>query len=242
MKIGVAQTKPVTGDIQSNIENHKKLIDLAAANGAAVVIFPELSLTGYEPALAKELAVQPDDHRLDDFQTMADTRGITIGVGVPTKHKAGVCITMVIFQPHRARQTYSKQYLHPDEEEFFVSGPGSGGLLGDKTSMALAICYELSVPAHAENAFKNGAQIYVASVAKFVTGIGKALDRLAEIAQKYSSPVLMSNCIGLSDGQVCAGKTSAWSKQGLLVGQLNDVQEGILIFDSDAQEVLTKMI
>jgi predicted amidohydrolase len=47
MKICVAQTRPIKGNIQSNIVNHKKLIDLAVSNGAVIVIFPELSLTGY---------------------------------------------------------------------------------------------------------------------------------------------------------------------------------------------------
>lgn len=153
MKICAVQTRPITGDIESNIERHQKLIDLAVANGADTIIFPELSLTGYEPTLAKALAMHSDDRRFDDFQKIADTRQITIGVGVPTKNEAGICISLVIFQPHQARQTYAKQYIHPDEEDFFVSGQNSIGLLGDKNNLALAICYELSVPEHAEKAF-----------------------------------------------------------------------------------------
>lgn len=242
MKICIAQTKPVTGDIQSNIEQHKKLIELAGVHGADIVVFPELSLTGYEPTLAQELATQPDDGRFDDFQEIADARQITIGVGVPTKHDTGICISLVIFQPHQARQIYSKQYIHPDEEPFFVNGPRSSGLIGDKPDVALAICYELSVPQHAEAAFQNGATIYVASVAKFVRGLDKAQERLAEIAREYSMTVCMSNCIGLADGEECAGKSSAWNNQGVLVGQLDGAHEGILIFDPDTQAVITKMI
>jgi predicted amidohydrolase len=68
MKICVAQTKPVKGDIQANVENHKKIINLAINNGAGIIIFPELSITGYEPALAKALATDINDSRLDDFQ------------------------------------------------------------------------------------------------------------------------------------------------------------------------------
>ncbi|MCL4302192.1 MAG: carbon-nitrogen hydrolase family protein [Anaerolineae bacterium] len=242
MKICVAQTKSIKGDIQSNIENHKKLIDLAASNGADTIIFPELSLTGYEPALSKELATHQADRRFDNFQKISDTRQITIGIGVPTKSNAGVCITMVIFQPHQARQIYSKKYLHPDEEEFFVSGQSSISLIGDKTKLAPAICYELSVPEHAENAFKSGAEVYLASVAKFVNGVEKAMVRLSEIATRYSMTVLMSNCIGLADGQECAGQTSVWNNQGLLVGQLDGTHEGIIIFDTDTQELIQKMI
>ena len=122
MKIAVAQTRPVTGDVQSNIRHHVKLINLAASYGAECIIFPELSLTGYEPRLAQELATYSEDNRFDDFQKISDARQITIGAGVPTKNNGAICISMVIFQPHQARQVYSKKYLHPDEDDFFVSG------------------------------------------------------------------------------------------------------------------------
>ena len=110
MKICVAQTRPIIGDIQRNIEHHKNFIALVGSYGADTVIFPELSLTGYEPTLAEALATQPADKRFDDFQTISNTEQITIGVGVPTKTRTGICISLVLFQPHQARQTYSKQY------------------------------------------------------------------------------------------------------------------------------------
>ena len=240
MKICAAQTRPVKGDIQSNIDSHKKLIDLAVSYGADTVIFPELSLTGYEPELAEELATDQNDSRFDDFQKISDTRQITIGVGVPTKNTTGICISMILFQPHKARQTYSKKYLHPDEEEFFISGQSSISLISNKTNIALAICYELSIPEHSENAFKNGAEIYIASVAKSVNGVEKANKSLSDIANKYSMTVLMSNCVGQSGGMECGGKTSVWNNKGLLAGQLNDTDEGIIIIDTDTQELLKK--
>jgi predicted amidohydrolase len=242
MKICVAQTRPVKGDIQSNIENHKKLIDLAVFYGADTIIFPELSLTGYEPELSKEVAINQDDSRLDDLQRISDTGHITIGVGLPTKNGTGICISMVLFRPNTARQTYSKKYLHPDEDEFFISGQSATGLIGNRPNIALAICYELSVPEHAENAFKSGAQIYIASVAKTADGMDKAIKRLSHIADTYSMTVLLSNCIGLSGGYECAGKTSIWNTEGLLLAQLADTKEGILILDTGTQEVIEKTI
>jgi predicted amidohydrolase len=242
MKICVAQTRPIKGDIPGNIDNHKKLISLALSFGADTVIFPELSLTGYEPELSKKLATIQDDSRFDDFQKISDSRKITIGVGVPTKNNTGICISMVLFQPHQARQTYSKRYLHPDEEEFFISGQNSTGLLGIKANIALAICYELSVPEHSEDAFKNGAEIYIASVAKSDIGVEKATKNLSGIANKYSMTVLMSNCVGHCDNFESAGKTSVWNSKGLLSGQLNNTNEGIIIIDTDTQEITEKMI
>lgn len=242
MKICVAQTRPFKGDIKTNIENHKKLIDLALSNGADTIIFPELSITGYEPELSEELATDKDDSRFDDFQKISDTRKITIGVGAPTKNDTGICISMIIFQPYKARQTYSKKYLHPDEEKFFISGQNFACLTGNKTNIALAICYELSVSEHSENAFKSGAEIYIASVAKSVDGVEKAIKSLSGIANKYSMTVLMSNCIGQCDGDECGGKTSIWNNKGLLAGQLNDTNEGIIIIDTDTQELIKKII
>ena len=51
MRICVAQSKPIKEDIVANIEQHKKFIHLAIYSKADVIVFPELSITGYEPTL-----------------------------------------------------------------------------------------------------------------------------------------------------------------------------------------------
>ena len=239
MKICVAQTKPIKGDMQRNIEKHKKVLKTAVAHHANLVIFPELSLTGYEPSLAKQLATHPDDGRFDDFQAISNSHQITIGVGVPTKSDAGICISMILFQPHQTRQIYSKKYLHADEEPFFVSGQNFSALGINQTSIGLAICYELSIAQHAQQARKSGAEVYIASVAKLADGVTKASQRLAEIATTYSIPVLMSNCVGPSEDFESAGGTAVWDSSGTILKQLDRTNEGILIYDTDTQTVIS---
>jgi predicted amidohydrolase len=239
MKICVAQTRPVKGDIRANIEIHKKMIIKAVSHGTDLIIFPELSLTGYEPGLAKDLATDKDDPRLDDFQKISETNSITIGAGIPTKSKDGLHISLILFQPGQLRQVYSKKYLHEDEDPFFVPGPNLGGLKINNINTALAICYELSIPEHSENAFKNGAQLYIASVAKTAGGVAGSEKTLADIARKYSCPVLMSNSVGPSDNFIGAGRSSAWNTQGHLVAQLDDKNEGILIYDMLTQQCIS---
>src|SRR6478609_2724495 len=143
MKICVAQTRPVKGDIPTNIEHHKRLIQLASSNGANLIIFPELSLTGYEPELAKELATDPADPRFEAFQKISDVELITIGVGMPLKTDPGILIGMILFQPNIPVQTYHKQYLHADEYPYFICGPKQAGIWDKHNKIALAICYEL---------------------------------------------------------------------------------------------------
>jgi predicted amidohydrolase len=238
MKFCVVQTKPVKGDIQANIADHKKWIEQAAAHNTDVIIFPELSLTGYEPTLAQELATTPDDERLDAFQNLSDIHQHTIGVGIPTRNETGLCISMVLFQPHKPRYAYSKKYLHADEEPFFVSGQNFPTLNINDTQTGLAICYELSIPAHAELAYQNGADVYIASVAKTAAGVNNANQRLADIARTYSMPVLMANCVGPSDNFVSAGGTAVWNDQGALLAQLDDTGTGFLIYDTETQKVV----
>lgn len=242
MRICAAQTRPIKGDIQGNIERHKTLIDLAVSNKADLIVFPELSLTGYEPELARELATHQDDSRFDDFQHASNTRQITIGVGTPTKSSTGICISTVLFQPHKARRTYSKRFLHPDELEFFVAGQSSPGLTVNGTNIALAICYEISIPEHAANAFESGSAFYLASVAKSVNAVGQACERLSDVGRQYSMTVLMSNSVGPTGDGECAGKSSVWNNKGQLAGQLNDTSEGILVFDTETQEQIERAV
>jgi predicted amidohydrolase len=239
MKIAVAQIQPARGDIQSNIDKHISLIEQAVAKGAVMIIFPELSLTGYEPSLAKRLATDATDSRLDIFQQLSNANHITIGAGMPTKGAKGIHITMVLFQPNTFRQTNSKMYLHADEEPFFVPGENLSGIVINDTPVALAICYEISISAHSKEAYNSGAQLYIASVAKTEKGVEKAMEQLRKIAANYGITVVMSNSVGLCEDGVCAGGSAAWNNKGTLLGKLNNKDEGLLLLDTFTENIQT---
>jgi predicted amidohydrolase len=243
MKICAAQTRPTPGNIQANLKNHIELIDLATVKNANLIVFPELSLTGYEPELAKSLAINTDDSRLEVFQKISDSSQITISLGAPTIQSGSINISMLIFQPHQPIQVYSKQYLHKDEELWFAPGHNSNDFILD-TKIAPAICYEISIPDHANFANKNGAEIYVASVAKSLKGVNDAHNILSEIASKYAMTVLMSNCIGPCEkgNYECTGKSSIWDKNGVLLGQLDDVSEGLLILNMENKKIVKQVL
>ena len=242
MKIAIAQTKPVRGDIESNINNHKKIIELAVTYQADIIVFPELSITGYEPELAKQLATAKDDHRFDELQTISDDKKIIICVGMPTNSGPCVYISMIIFQPAKPRELYSKQYLHSDEEPYFINGDQQVFVTNGNHKIAPAICYELSVSEHSENAFNNAATIYMVSVAKTNSGVEKAIETLSAIAKKYSIVVVLSNSVGPSDNFIAAGKSSIWNNKGSLLAQLDNLNEGLLIFNTDTHEIIAQTL
>ncbi len=242
MKICVAQTNPVKGDIAENIEKHKQFLNQAVQKHADMIVFPELSLTGYEPELAKELATTQDDKRLDVFQEISNRNNIVIAVGLPTREGNKLFISMIIFQPGKERITYAKQYLYPTEINSFTPGKKQVYLTLDKNIIAPAICYELSNPEHSKLAFENNANIYIASVLNSVGGVDEDIQKLSAIARKYGITVFMANYVGQSGGYQCAGKTSVWNKKGVLIGQLNDKEEGFLLFDTETNRVMAGII
>ena len=235
MKICLAQAKSIKGDIPANIENHLQFISKALAHEADAIFFPELSLTGYEPELAKALATTHHDARFAVFQQMSDDNGITIGAGMPIKAEKGIEITMLIFQPNQSIQTYAKQRLHEDELPYFTEGNQQMLLWPDNVKIAPAICYESLQASHAKTAYDLGARVYLASVTKSQNGINKAYAHYPAIAQQYQIPVLMVNCVGYCDNFESMGNSAVWNTKGELVAALDNSNEGILLFDLESE-------
>ncbi|WP_159023952.1 carbon-nitrogen hydrolase family protein [Formosa sp. L2A11] len=233
MKICIAQTHPIKGDILNNIEIHKKLISLSLQNHADLIVFPELSLTGYEPELAKALAMTKDDSRLDDFQKISNENTIIIAVGLPIKHDAGICISMIIFQPQLPRKIYSKNHLHPGEEHYFVPGKNLAPITFKNNKIAFAICYEVSIPEHAKDVYHADATVYIASVLNSVNGVDKDINLISNTSKTYGLIAVMANYVGHSGGYNCAGKSSIWNTKGQLIEQLDQTHQGIAIVDTD---------
>jgi len=231
MRIGVAQTKSEAGNLTYNLEKHIKLTERAVDSGIDLLVFPELSLMGYEPELAHQFAMSKDDPLLDEFQIVCDTHHIVLCIGVPLKHHEGVQIGMIISQPHRSRESYAKQFLHEDELPYFVPGTHQIVISVKEHQIAPAICYESLQEKHATHAANMGASIYMTSVAKSASGLKKAINHFPYIAKKYHMPVIMANCVGYCDNFVSAGKSAIWNADGKLVGQLDDQAEGILSYD-----------
>lgn len=240
MKIALAQTWPVKGDLLTNIGAHVYFVHQAAEQGANIIFFSELSLTGYEPQLAHVLATNQDNTHFDILQEEADRYNISICVGVPIKTEEGIWIGMVIFSPKTLRQTYGKKYIHPDEEAFFVPGKTITPLHVSGKRIAPAICYELSCADHVEHAIKKGADAYVASVAKTTEGNERAYKDLSAISKENGIPALLVNCVGEANGSMKVGGSAVWSSSGELIDSMSDQDEGLLLYDMEKEE--TKIV
>ncbi|WP_445749234.1 GNAT family N-acetyltransferase [Polaribacter sp.] len=236
MKICIAQTNSEKGNIQRNIENHLEFIERAIKLKADLILFPELSITNYEPDLAKELATEIESNIFSPFQEISNTNKITIGIGMPTKSLEGINISMLIFQPNKEKTVYSKQMLHTDELPYFVCGKNQTFLTINGVKIAIGICYETLQREHFLNAKNQGTDIYIASVAKSKGGIEKAYRHFPQIANEFNTPILMSNCVGHCNNFMSVGQSAVWNKKGELIEQLDTNNQGLLIYDTQTEQ------
>ncbi|MEH6413098.1 MULTISPECIES: carbon-nitrogen hydrolase family protein [Pseudomonas] len=239
MKLCAVQLASLKGDLPGNLQRHLVCIEQAAALGAELVVFPELSLTGYEPSVARQAALPVTSARLDPLQAACDRLGITVAVGLPLPTPDGIRIGMPIFCPEAPRQAYAKQRLHDDELPYFTPGDQALLLEVGEHRVAPAICYESMFLAHAAVARERGADLYLVSVAKTAKGIREGYAHYPEVARELGMPVLMANCVGPADTFIGAGGSAAWDSQGHLLASLDDHSEGLIVLDTRSASAIT---
>ncbi|MBZ4033310.1 carbon-nitrogen hydrolase family protein [Flavobacterium sp. 17A] len=243
MILATAQTKPKRGDISSNLLNHYKLIELAVQNGANLIAFPELSITGYERENAAALTFTKDDYRIDHLKELAARHNIIIVAGAPILIESEMFIGEFVISPDDSVSIYTKQFLHEGENEFFKSSFDYNPMVRiEDQNISFAICADIDNPLHAESAAKNNTDIYIASIFFSPNGISNAYIDLQNYAQKHKMNVLMSNFSGESWGSPSAGQSAFWNNKGELVAQMNDSDSGLLLVEKQGDDWTSKIV
>lgn len=99
----IAQINSVRKDYKQNIDKHMDYIKLASQNDAKIIIFPELSITGYEQELAREQYFIRDDSRLDCFKKASVDHDIIIVAGAPLLLENQLYISSLILHQRIAK-------------------------------------------------------------------------------------------------------------------------------------------
>jgi predicted amidohydrolase len=215
LTLAAIQYVSIKGDIAANAARHLQLARAAAKQGACVALFPELSLTGYEPAIARENMIGGDDARLRDLQALARELDITIVVGAPVAGDDGKpMVGALSFRPDGSCPVYTKQHLHAGENDFFATGTGGARLDVGGEKLAIAVCAEILQAEHAARAARHGASIYAASVLITAGAYATETALLRQYAQTHGMPVMMANHGGTTGGWNPAGRSAIWDAAG----------------------------
>ena len=240
--IGAAQTCPTPGDVGRNLSQHLRLIRLGAELGVGVIVFPELSLTGYELELASGLAFSETDARLAPLADASASSGVSLIVGAPVRTAEALYNAALIFQPDGARQLYTKRHLGtfgedarrdgrlpPPEPSIFQAGEQDPLLALADDLIAVAICSDTGRATHAQKAAQRGATAYVASMFVIPADFADDSTRLEQYAVQHSFVVAMSNFGSDTGGLASAGSSSIWSPDGVLRARMPASGAGLAI-------------
>nr|WP_315416761.1 carbon-nitrogen hydrolase family protein [uncultured Pseudomonas sp.] len=231
LTLAAAQTVSIAGDVPANIHRHLAFMRAAADNGVQVLVFPELSLTGYEPFLAAELAIEPEAAVLVPLREMARELRLTAVVGMPVRlaSQEGVLISALVLGADGSLGVYTKQHLHPGEALAFVAGPGGAALERGDERIALAVCADFSHASHPRRAAEAGATVYAAGVLISEGGYAADSALLQGYAAEHGLLVLMANHGGPSGGWACAGRSAIWAPDGRLIAAAPGVGDALVI-------------
>ncbi|WP_457966628.1 carbon-nitrogen hydrolase family protein [Arthrobacter sp. D1-29] len=163
LTVSTVQYQALDGGVATNAMEHVRLIEDAESHGSRLVVFPELSLTGYDLPLLKDPGqwLQPEDPRLGDVREICRRTGITAVVGGAYREADGTPrLAALAIHPEGVTDVAFKTHLHGQEKDIFAPGGGAVVLELDGWKIALAICFDAAVPSHSVLAAGSGADAY----------------------------------------------------------------------------------
>ena len=255
MKIALGQINPTVGDFSGNAA---KIIDFsrrAQAQGAGLILFPELSVCGYPP---RDLVERPSfvaRNKESVDRIAAETRGIAVicGLVTPAHMETGKSVmnSAALLMDGKVAFIQSKMLLPTydvfDEMRNFAPARSQDLFPFCGKRMALTICEDvwndkqfwprrLYTVDPIESLVQAGGN-FVLNISASPFWIGKRelrRDMLASIARQHKAPVVMVNQIGGNDSLVFDGSSLVLNREGEVIAQGRSFEEDLIFFDPDA--------
>lgn len=242
LSIALAQINPLVGDIPGNTEKVIHWAREAQERGADVIVFPELTLSGYPP---EDLLLRPSmalriDRALDQIKKADLT--ITLVLGYPRVVAGRVFNMAGVIAGGQLECEYAKQCLPNyqvfDEMRYFVPGDSACvfHLKGIPTS--LTVCEDIWQPGPVDQAREAGARLMLnLNASPFHRGKPREREQLlAERARQGHMPIVYVNQVGGQDELVFDGGSVAVSAAGELCRRLPAWEESLELLHASWHE------
>ncbi|WP_431881079.1 carbon-nitrogen hydrolase family protein [Micromonospora chalcea] len=207
LRIAVAQPLTRSGDVAGNAARHADAVRAAAAR---VVVFPEMSLTGYELDAAP---LDPADPRLAPLRAACAETGTLALAGAPVP---GPHIGVLAIDAEGVRVAYRKMCLGGAEPQHMRPGREPAVLDVDGWRLGLAVCKDTGTPEHAAATVALGADAYLAGVLESADDAAVPDERARRVAAAHGVWVATASFAGSTGGGYArsAGGSGIWSPAG----------------------------
>ena len=145
--LAIGQLKPKLGDLKSNLENHIEIARRAKKNGADLVLFPELSLTGYSVRdLNSEVALKIGDKFFNPIKSLSKEISVAAGAIIKDEN-GGIRNSLLYFEGGDIKHVHFKMYLPTygifEEQRYFLPGKEVKAFDTKFGKIGLLICEDL---------------------------------------------------------------------------------------------------
>lgn len=244
MKIAIAQCAPALGAPRRNLALHAEWIERARAAGAGLVVFPELSLTGYYlKDLAADVACAADDPLLAPLAEASRHLDVSAGF-VERSADARLAIAQGYWSGGLLRHVHRKVYLPTygifDDGRYFAQGERFDVFASAAGPAGMAICEDLWHMSTPYLYAAAGATIILAPSASPGRGVAEGGDlgtaescRLMNrfYAQYLTLYVVYANRVGHEDGIAFWGGSEVVAPDGTVVARAAEFDEELLVAD-----------
>ncbi|WAL76015.1 carbon-nitrogen hydrolase family protein [Kitasatospora sp. YST-16] len=237
VRVAAAQFECVVGDVVANVRQIAELAQEARAAGSAVMVCPELALTGYEPGLIgrdRTLWTEAEDARLDPLRGT----GITVVVNGAAAGPGGrPQITSTVYAPDGSVATvYAKEHLYENEREVFEPGSGGGRFWAGGVGYSLATCFDNHFPEVSGRNAAQGCRVHLAS-SLYGTGGGREERRTVHpaIAKATGMYVVLANHVGPAGPWTGCGGSAVWAPDGTVVAEADESGPRLLVADLEVE-------
>ncbi len=207
---------PCSGDLYESARIHAAAICYAHAH---LVVFPELSLTGYE---LDTTALTTDDVAFQPIQQACAAAGSIALVGAPVLGSAGIrSIATVRVTPRGVDVVYRKMSLGGAEPDRFSPGDEPAILLLDGWRVGLGICKDVHTDGHIRATVSLGIDAYIAGVVHRPEDLDRQQARGAAIARAHHIAVVFASCAAATGWGFdrTAGHSTIWSPDGAVLDE-----------------------
>jgi NAD+ synthase (glutamine-hydrolysing) len=243
LRVALAQINPTVGDIRGNARKIGEHTSAARDQGAALIVFPELTISGYPPEdlLLKTSFLDEVGAALEELA--AQTRGIVALVGFPERAD-DVYNSAAVLADGEVAAVYRKMYLPNygvfDEQRYFQSGSEAGIFELNGIPIGVSICEDIWEPGPpAMTEALAGAQVIVnLSASPYRTGYGHSRERmLIQRAVDNLAVVVFVNTVGGQDELVFDGHGLAIDQDGRVLARCPQFEESLTLCTIDPREV-----
>lgn len=217
IQVAVAQPTTVLGAVTNNIAAHKAAVRCAASD---LVVFPEMSLTGYDMAAP---AIAVDDARLVPLiDACREARTVALA-GTPVRIGArGRGIGVLAISGERVEVAYVKMSLGETEAKYFEAGRAPAVIEVKGWRVGIGVCKDTRVADHLERTTAQDIDLYVAGLVHAPGELSELDARARRIAEMYKVPVAFAGFAGPTGGgfaETCGG-SGIWDSTGNSMQQL----------------------